>query len=74
MTSPVDEIEVECPNCATVFRTWYRASMDLTLDAFDDVYIKAATVKTCANCGYQIALGALIIRRRGVWELRAPRL
>ena len=31
MTSPIVDIEAECPDCGEQFVTWYRSSMNLSL-------------------------------------------
>ena len=45
MTSPPEEIEVECPECGQVYSDWYRQSVNLTLDDFDEEYLEHATVQ-----------------------------
>ena len=53
MTSPPEQIEVECPKCRQVYSDWYRPSINLTLDDFDDEYLEAASTSTCPECGHE---------------------
>lgn len=43
MTSPPKEIEVTCPDCGHFYRDWYRPSINLSLDDFDDEYLEETT-------------------------------
>ncbi len=73
MSTPPEEIVVECPKCKHRFETWYRASMNLALDDFDEDYIREATVKTCPKCKKVIKLHSLIVEEDGpdkVWKMR----
>jgi hypothetical protein len=67
MTSPVTKIEVECPRCASVYEDWYRASINLGLDDFDDEYLRKAATATCPTCGHVIELETLVVEH-GVWR------
>ncbi len=69
MTSPVEEIRVECPRCATTFDDWTRGSINLDLDAFDDDYVRRASTATCPSCGHVVELDALVVKD-GVWRFR----
>ena len=63
MTSPVERITVECPDCRHVYEDWYRASINLALDDFDDDYLERASTTTCPSCGAKYAFGTLFARR-----------
>ena len=39
MTSPIEDITVQCPKCRNLYKDWYRASVNLDLDPFDDEYL-----------------------------------
>jgi RecJ-like exonuclease len=69
MSSPIETITLVCPTCQKQFETWYRASMNLKLDDFDEEYVREATVKTCPRCGAEVRLGSLIVGQDGVWML-----
>lgn len=69
MTSSVREIDIECPECGEVYRDWYRASINLALDDFDDEYIEEASTATCPSSGYKVTISTLIIERDGTWIL-----
>ena len=68
MTSPPETIEVRCPRCGKLYETWYRPSINLTIEHWDDEDIDDATSATCPDCGLKVRLGALIVREDGVWE------
>ena len=40
-------IQVECPERGTQYEDWYRGSINLALDDFDDEYLEQATTATC---------------------------
>lgn len=69
MTMPPEEITVTCPECGNVYEDWYRGSINLQLDDFDDEYIEKASTATCPKCGTVVALGTLVVDRNGVWHL-----
>ena len=71
MTSPVEEITINCPGCGTSYQTHYRASMNLGLDDFNDDYIEDMSTGTCPECGHKVSLGSLVVRADGVWEINA---
>ena len=62
MTSPVEQIVVECPGCGNRYEDWFRASINLTLDSFDDEYLERASTATCPACGCCVELGTLVVR------------
>ena len=63
MTSPPREITVTCPDCGHIYEDWYRPSINLSLDDFDDDYLERATTTTCPECGVKYDLGTLFARR-----------
>ncbi len=69
MTSPVEEIIIRCPLCNRIYRDWWRPSMNLALDNFDEDYIRKASTATCPNCGYKIDLSVLIVDREGIFHV-----
>jgi len=69
MTSPVEEIRVECPRCRHQYDDWYRPSVNLDLDDFDDDYLRRASTATCPRCGTVAELDTLTVDG-GVWTLR----
>ena len=69
MTSPPSQITIRCPSCGETFEDWWRPSINLQLDDFDEEYIKSATIKTCPYCGVEVRLGTLIVDKEGVWHL-----
>jgi len=69
MTGPVEEVTVECPKCGRSYSTFYRGSMNLELDAFDEEYVREMSTGTCPDCGHAVELGALVVERDGTWRL-----
>jgi len=67
MTSPVEQIRVECPRCGTVFDDWRRASINRNLDDVDDDYVHRASTATCPECGHVADLGSLVVEG-DVWR------
>ena len=62
MTSPVQQIKVECPACSTVYDDWFRASVNLDLDPqMDEEYLEQASTATCPSCGHTVDLGTLVV-------------
>lgn len=68
MTSPPKQIRVKCPHCGTVFKDWWRPSINLQLDDFDPDYLHEATTATCPECETVVKLDVLVVREDGVWE------
>ena len=68
MTSPPRPITVQCPRCGHRFEDWYRASINLDLDDFDDDYVREATSATCPTCALVIDLGAIVVQG-DVWTI-----
>jgi ribosomal protein S27E len=68
VTSPPEQITVKCPGCGRTYTDWWRPSINLTLDRFDEAYVEEATSATCPSCGLRISLEALIVRDDGVWS------
>jgi hypothetical protein len=61
MSSPCELIIVWC-SCGALYRDSYRASMNLSMDNFDDDYIQRMSSTTCPNCGLYSDLGTLLAR------------
>jgi len=70
MTSPPEEIEVDCPKCGQVYSDWYRPSINLTLDDLDYEYLQAAKSSKFPECGRKVRHNMLTVREDGVWEFR----
>jgi hypothetical protein len=61
MTSPPAQIMVECPAHGERYEDWFRASLNLNLEHFDENYIREASTATCPSCGHVEELGSLIV-------------
>lgn len=62
MSSPIEQVTVQCPECQAQYQDWYRASMNLDLDDFDDDYVDAASRAVCPNCGHIVYFDSMIVR------------
>jgi len=67
MTSPVTTITVKCPRCGKVYGDWYRASVNLMLDDFDDDYPDECSRATCPDCGYTVKFETLVVDKEGTF-------
>ena len=62
MTSPSEEIEVQCPKCSTIYKDWIRRSINLSLgEEWTDEEIDEATSVTCPNCKHKQYGDAIIV-------------
>ncbi|MEI8194813.1 MAG: PD-(D/E)XK nuclease family protein [Phycisphaerae bacterium] len=68
MSSPCRDITVLCPSCGKPFESWFRDSLNLQMDHFDDEYIRSVNVKTCPHCKAEVHLSSLIVGEDGVWR------
>ena len=68
MTTPPEDITVECPKCRHRYQDWYRASLNLDIEDFSDNYIRRASTATCPECGTVVELGTLVVAD-GIWRV-----
>lgn len=61
MTSPPETIEVTCPACKHIYKDWWRPSINLSLDHFDDEYLREASTATCPKCQTVVDLNTLMV-------------
>ena len=61
MTSPPTSIRVRCPKCGTSYEDWYRPSINLALDDFDEDYLRSASTATCPNCETVVDVETLLV-------------
>lgn len=57
MTSPPEEIVVECPNCERWYDAWHRPSINRLIDNFSDEFIEKVSTAICPYCNCKAALG-----------------
>jgi hypothetical protein len=67
VTSPPETIAIECPPCGREYEDWWRPSLNLDLENFDDEYLGQASSATCTGCGHRVELGSLVVEG-GVWH------
>ena len=65
MTSPVEAVTVTCPGCGKVYEDWFRPSVNLMLDNFDETYLDEASSATCPGCGLNVRFENLIVDGEG---------
>jgi len=63
MTSPIEAITVSCPKCNLIYEDWWRPSVNLMLDQFDEAYLDACSSATCPRCKTKVSLPALRVER-----------
>lgn len=62
MTSPPRPVTVRCPRCSTVFETFYRASINLSLgEEWSEEEIEEASTAKCPMCATVTALDAIVV-------------
>ena len=72
MTSPPEEIIVECPNCRRWYENWYRPSINRLIDNFSDEFIEKASTAICPYCNCKAALQVWIINSLEEIAIRIP--
>ena len=73
MTSPPEDITVECPKCGHTYEDWIRRSVNLGLDSFDSDYLERCSTATCPKCHYKVNLDVLIVENDVFrWSSDAP--
>jgi endogenous inhibitor of DNA gyrase (YacG/DUF329 family) len=70
MTSVVENITVKCPKCGKMYEDWYRASVNLMFDDFDEEYLDKCSSATCPYCGYKVRFDNLIVDKEGTFILQ----
>jgi predicted RNA-binding Zn-ribbon protein involved in translation (DUF1610 family) len=70
LTTPPKQITVQCPDCGRQYEDWYRASINLDLDDFDESYLREASTATCPDCGSVVELSTLVVKG-GIWRTSA---
>lgn len=62
MTSPQQQITVECPGCGEWYRDFYRPSVNLGLgEEWTAEQLREATTATCPRCGNVVELDTLVV-------------
>jgi NAD-dependent SIR2 family protein deacetylase len=72
MTSPPEKITVRCPECGERYEDWYRASVNLALDDFDEEYLSDCSTATCPACGREVKFDLLVVDRDGTFITGHP--
>lgn len=70
MTMPPEPITVVCPLCGHEYEDWWRPSINLSLDHFDDKYLEECSSATCPRCGLRVELDTLVVKRDGVFSFK----
>jgi DNA-directed RNA polymerase subunit RPC12/RpoP len=70
MSSPIENVQVICPNCGKTYQDWFRASVNLTLDNFDDEYIDKCSSAICPYCNFKVYFSSLVVDRNGTFCFR----
>ena len=62
MTTPIEQITVECSGCGHRYEDYHRRSMNLSLDDFDDDYIEQMSTTICPEYGVKRSIRSLVVR------------
>ena len=71
MTSPIEDITVQCPKCGHLYKDWFRGSVNLDLDDFDEDYLDQCSSATCPECQHKVSLNVLVVEG-GVFKMGLP--
>ena len=71
MTSPIEDITVLCPKCWHLYQDWFRGSVNLDLDDFDEEYLDQCSSATCPDCQHKVNLDVLVVKG-GVFQFGTP--
>jgi CpXC protein len=65
VTSPAEEVRVECPRCGTIFIDHIRRSINVSLDPelADPEYLDAAGSVTCPKCHHREPFTDVLLAR-----------
>jgi ribosomal protein L7/L12 len=72
MTSPPEEIVVECPNCERWYDAWHRPSINRLIDNFSDEFIEKASTAICPYCDCKASLGIWLTSSVEQITIRVP--
>ena len=62
MTSPIVDIEVECPDCGKQFVTWHRSSVNLSLgEKWTKKELDEVKFANCTSCNGRFEKHVLIL-------------
>jgi hypothetical protein len=70
MTSPPQRIRVVCPGCGREYDDWWRPSVNLDLEHFDEEYLEQCRSACCPHCGHRVEFDVLVVEN-GVFRLGA---
>ena len=65
MTSPIEQIEIECPTCFHRFKTYHRASINLNLGDMTEEDVQRSHTKQCPACKATMSLDTLVVDEDG---------
>lgn len=68
MTMPPEDVTVVCPKCGLKYQDWWRPSVNLDLDDFDEEYLDQCSSAVCPRCGTKVYFDSLVVTN-GVFHL-----
>ena len=71
MTSPPEEITVQCPKCGHHYEDWILRSVNLDLDPFADEHLDQCSSATYPECQHKVSLDVLVVED-GVFKMGLP--
>lgn len=61
MSSPIEDVVIKCPQCDKQYKDWWRPSVNLDLDDFDDAYLAECCSAVCPHCQFKVSFGMLTV-------------
>lgn len=69
MSSPPENIRIKCPQCGCIYDDWWRPSINLGLDSFDEDYVKEASESKCPDCGFVVKHDVLVVDKNRIFHV-----
>ena len=66
---PIEEVTIKYPQCDRIYSDWYKGSINLDLDDFDEDYIDKCSSAVCPDCGHKVYFETLIVKK-GIFQIR----
>lgn len=62
MIMPPETVDIICPECGHQYQDWYRPSVNLNLDSFDDEYLDKCSSAVCPQCEHKVYFSTLTVK------------
>ena len=58
----VATVNIICPTCGHTYENWYRASVNLDLDDFDEKYLDECSSAVSPKCQHKVYFETLVVK------------